>query len=63
MTRNNMLETKFKGDEEAYRKFMAEIGRKGGSAKVPKGTAKWSPAKLKRVGAKGGRIRRGKKPV
>lgn len=57
MTRNNMLNTKFNGDVEAYKAFMSEIASKGGRAKVPKGTAMWSAAKRRKVGSKGGRAR------
>lgn len=32
-----MLENKFNGDVEAYKAYMRDLGRKGGSVKVPKG--------------------------
>lgn len=40
MAKTNVLETKFNGDKEAYRKYMAEIGKRGGKAKVSKGRNK-----------------------
>lgn len=52
--RNNILQTKFKGDEAAYRKWRTEIGRKGGSRKVKKGFAMMPKDKLHEVSVKGG---------
>lgn len=31
----SLLQTKFNGNKSAYRKYMQEIGSKGGKAKVP----------------------------
>lgn len=33
MPKNKLLETKFKGDYQAYKKYMQELGRKGGKVK------------------------------
>lgn len=32
MPKNKLLETKFKGNYEAYKKYMRELGSKGGKA-------------------------------
>jgi hypothetical protein len=34
MARNNILQTKFNGDLEAYSQYMSSLGKKGGKAKV-----------------------------
>lgn len=42
-------------------KYLAEIGRKGGQAKVPKGAAALSAEERKALGQRGARARWGKK--
>lgn len=34
MARTNILETKFNGDLQAYKKYMGSLGKIGGKAKV-----------------------------
>jgi hypothetical protein len=42
-------------------KYLAEIGRKGGQVKVPKGAAALSAEERKALGQRGARVRWGKK--
>lgn len=37
MPKNNMLEIKFKGNGEAYKQYMRNLGKKGGKKRVSKG--------------------------
>lgn len=46
------------GSVEGYRKFMSEIGKKGGSAEVAKGFAKMSKEKHMKASVKGGKVKR-----
>lgn len=45
------------GSEEAYRQYIIERGAKGGSAKVPKGTARMSREKHLEISRKGGLVK------
>lgn len=49
------------GSEEAARRFIAEGGRRGGLAQVPKGVAKLTPerrAEISRMGVQARQLRR-----
>jgi len=48
---------KRKNDSDPVREYLAEIGRKGGQAKVPKGTAALTAEERKEQGRKGAAVR------
>lgn len=49
------------GSLEAWEEYHRQISSLGGKARVPKGFARMDPEKVKVIGAKGGRGRKGHK--
>ncbi len=56
-----MLDVEMARKSNPVSDYLAEIGRKGGEAKVPKGTSKLSDEERKERGRKGAEARWGKK--
>lgn len=62
MPKNNMLETKFNGDVDAYRSYMREIASRGGTNVAKEHRPFYKDHELAKIAAsKGGRISRKKK--